>query len=146
MTKIFICDSCSQPIMNVREGWVEWHRSTASASDPQLQGLRLVHHSSRCQYDEDALWQDKRVLMDGALADFLGDDGLMRLLTFIHEGEFSNNDEVLEMIKRLHVNGYEAAFRNFKNAIYSGVFEPNTPENYHWQSDIQATIDEFGEQ
>ena len=73
------------------------------------------------------------------MASFIGPDGLMTLLSFIHEKKLPE-EEVLEMIKRLHIPGYEQARNHFKHAISEGAFEPGTPENYYFQSDIEATI------
>jgi hypothetical protein len=49
-------------------------------------------------------------------------------------------DEVLEMIKRLHIPGYEHARQHFQRAIADGVFEPNMPDGYYWQSNIDAVL------
>ena len=46
--------------------------------------------------------------MDLALPEFLGPDGLLHFLDFIAKGSIETPD-VLEMIKRLHVKGYEQA-------------------------------------
>ena len=63
----------------------------------------------------------------------------MRLLSMIAD-DYVNKNDVLEMIKRLHIKGYEASRLHFKDAIIEGVFEPNTPANYYDQSDIEATL------
>lgn len=82
--------------------------------------------------------KDEGTIADNSLTEFLGADGLMRLMVFISESELPTS-EVLEMIKRLHIPGYEQARKHFKAAIHAGIFEPNMPENYYNQSDIQAT-------
>jgi hypothetical protein len=63
----------------------------------------------------------------------------MRLLVFISEKELPVG-EVLEMIKRLHIIGYEQARRHFASAISAGTFEPNMPTDFYSQSDIRATL------
>ena len=75
--------------------------------------------------------------MDEGLPDFLGSDGLMKLLSFIADDHVESS-EVLEMLKRLNIPGYERARMHFEEAISEGVFEPNTTPGYHWQSDIEA--------
>lgn len=136
------CDSCGQEIKNVQDGWVEW--ISFAERDKTGQGLRLVHKNSRnnslCQYDQRAEY-DKHggILSDNALEQFIGPDGLMRLLVMISENELSKA-EVLEMIKRLHIPGYDQAKNYFDEAICNGYFEPNMPPRFYWQSDIAATM------
>lgn len=137
----WICDVCGEPITSARDGWVEWLSNRAGGK-----GLRLVHHKpasprGSCQYDSrsDAYGQGF-TLSDLPLDEFLGPDGLMLLLSMLAEGELPK-EEVLEMAKRLHIPGYEHARHHFARAISEGAFEPNMPEGYYWQSDIQATLD-----
>jgi hypothetical protein len=61
----------------------------------------------------------------------------MRILALIAE-ECVAMLEGLEMVKRLHVPGYEHARLHFDEAIGEGVFEPNTLPGYYWQSNISA--------
>jgi hypothetical protein len=49
-------------------------------------------------------------------------------------------DEVLQMIKRIHVPGYEHARFYFDQAMSEGAFEPNMPKDYYSRYDIQATL------
>lgn len=72
---------------------------------------------------------------------FLGDDGLMGLLSFFHERGFANEEEVLEMINRLHIPGYEHACHYFDAAIRKGVFKPNSPTRYPSQYHINAILE-----
>lgn len=146
MTKqnTWICDSCSQPITKVEHGWVEW-LSKVEEKKFVGKGLRLVHHCSahtpldtRCQYGRRAE-TDGFTLSDLPLKDFLGTNGLIDLLCFIATEQLPAN-EVLEMIKRLHVPGYEHARFHFARAISDGVFEPNTPPGYHSIEDINAVL------
>jgi hypothetical protein len=115
---------------------------------PSGRGLRLVHKfvastrgdNKRCQYDESIEFsKDRGVLADASLQEFLEADGLMRLLIFLSENELPKN-EVIEIIKRLHIPGYEQARLFFKEAIRDGVFEPDSPAGFHWQSEINAVL------
>jgi len=138
----FICDGCGQPIETIDDGWVEW--KTIMNGEHSSQGMRLVHHrkvNRSCAYNEKQLYDiEGAILGDLPLSSFLGDDGLMMLLSFIHDKRF-NTDEVLEMIKRLHISGYEQSRLFFDDAIAYGAFEPNTPPNFYSQRDIQSTLD-----
>lgn len=146
-TTTWTCDTCGQQILTVGDGWVEW--LTRKESDKFVgRGFRLVHHTGassqkegrRCQYDGNAEYRnDGSIINDLPLEQFTGPDGLMRLLSFIAEKELPT-EEVLEMIKRIHIPGYEHARHHFKRAISDGAFEPNMPTGYYWQSDIAATL------
>lgn len=138
----WICDSCGNVIEKAEDGRVEW---ITIGTEKTGRDLRLVHRfgagpkKKGCLHNEQAEFaKDEGTVADNELTDFLGPDGLMRLLVFIAESELPTND-VLQMIKRLHIPGYEQAFRHFAEAIHEGVFEPNMPKDYYWQSDIIAT-------
>ena len=95
----------------------------------------------RCQYNEnEETKKDGAILSDLGLDRFVGADGLMELLILVDEGRLPKN-EVIEMIKRLHIPGYEEARRSFHSAIQEGVFEPNTPLGFYSQSEIKATLE-----
>jgi hypothetical protein len=49
-------------------------------------------------------------------------------------------EEALEMIKRLHIPGYEEARHYFDEAIAEGVYEPNTAPGFPHQSQINAVL------
>lgn len=65
----------------------------------------------------------------------------MDLLQFVSDDMFENKEEVLEIIKRIHIPGYEYARSFIGAAISKGVYEPNTKENYCSQKDIKKIID-----
>ena len=136
--RTWICDSCEKPIIDPEHGWVEWLGSQQELG----RGLRLVHkkpYSPRapdglCRYDDDACASSLE------LTDLLGPDGLMQLLEFLAE-ETISKEEVLEMIKRLHIPGYEHARLHFDAAITEGVFESNTAAGYYSQEEINAVLE-----
>ena len=144
--KTWICDTCGGLIEKPDDGWVQW----INLGRPKLgRNLSLVHKfgasksakKDHCMFNERAEFaKDEGTIADNSLTEFLGADGLMRLMVFISESELPTS-EVLEMVKRLHISGYEQARKHFKAAIHAGVFEPNMPENYYNQSDIQATVE-----
>ena len=118
----WICDKCGLPIESAADGWVQWREFRAESKSRKLRGerplgrdLHLVHTASSsplpitpgvlygCQFDDD---DPTYISMDLALPEFLGPNGLLRLLDFIAQASVETS-EVLEMIKRLHVQGYE---------------------------------------
>ncbi|EGQ7696218.1 MULTISPECIES: hypothetical protein [Vibrio] len=141
----WVCDTCGHSIEKQEDGWVEW----ISFSEGKVgRNLRLVHSFSsspqqvgrvRCQFDGNLEYKkDGGIVGDCSLSDLTGPDGLMRLLVFISENELPK-DEVLEMIKRIHIPGYEDTRLHFEQAIRAGAFEPNMPKDFYNQSDINAT-------
>lgn len=133
------CDSCGRDIESVEDGWVEWLTERDSNKG---YGMRLVHHDEKCMYDDRyEHFQNNASVSDMHLSYFNSQDGLIRLLEMISDEDFKNNDEVLEIIKRLFVDNYEIARLYFSAAISEGYFEPNTKANFHHTSDIQRTMD-----
>jgi hypothetical protein len=137
------CDNCGQPINAAEDGYVEWLAFNGGARN-----LHLVHHSPAsprrpngdCYFDEEAeRRRDGATVRSLSLTDFLGPNGLMQLLILLSEGELPK-DEVIEMIQRIHIPGYEQARPHFARALAEGVFEPNTPEGFYWQNDINAVL------
>ena len=147
-SKIFICDTCKQPIQEIEDGWVEWLVEARDEHGVRHgKGLRLVHHRPasprRSTYGCQYLDSDQRgglILEDLALANFLGTDGLMLLLSMLADGDVTQ-EEFLEMAKRFHIPGYEQARPHFQEAINEGVIEPNLPEGYYWQREIKEVLE-----
>ncbi len=149
-TKQWTCDKCGQPILKVEDGWVEWVRVKSTSDQSSARDLRLVHHKpaspltsrpSGCQFDEKVEDQkDQGIVGDLPLKEFLGASGLMDLLQLLAEKQLPM-EEVLEMIKRLHIPGYERAHRHFEEAIAEGVFEWNTAPGYPHENQIAKVCD-----
>lgn len=147
--KGWICDTCGELIEKPGDGWVEWIRYSDSDGEIRGRELRLVHHfpaSPRqrlpgCNFDQHAEYiKDNEGVNDLPLPEFLDANGLMRLLSLVATGRVPQKDG-FEMIKRLHIPGYEHAHRHFDRAISEGVFEPNTPEGYYWQCNINGVLE-----
>ncbi len=137
-TRRWTCDNCFMPIESVEDGWVEWQHHVGR-NDYREGTLRLVHHKLSCKYDHRAVFAEtEHIIQDLPLAPFVEADGLMLLLRLLEEGK--PQTEVVEMIKRLHIPGYERARHFFKEAIAAEAFEPNTQLGYHYQYQIEATL------
>lgn len=147
----WFCDVCGDEIRSTDDGWVEWISLSDGEGRRRGRDLRLVHHrpasplrgtlAARCQFHErNEHARDGGIVNDLPLKSFLGPDGLMRLLAMIAE-ERAPRDEVLEMIKRLHIPGYEQARLHFVEAVAEDVFEPNTLPGYHHGDQIQAVLE-----
>lgn len=138
------CDTCGQVIKSVEDGWVEWIEFARPDGTYLGRDLRLVHHApasprkprGSCQFDQHAeSRRDRGTVHDLSLDEFVGTDGLISLLEMISEGRVPT-EEVLTLIQRLHVPGYEQARHHFAEAIREGVFEPNTKPGYYTVADI----------
>ncbi|UKE51664.1 hypothetical protein KCU57_04890 [Xanthomonas translucens] len=151
------CDQCGKPIISVEDGWVEWlNGSSAEQWAGTLHRLRLVHYrpaspyadrKNACYHDEDQWFAAKRyTVADLPLSSFVGPDGLITLLSFLADKRFSEENEVLELIKRLHVPNYEAARHHFEAAIANGVFEPRSAPSYYDQEEMRAVLNWAREQ
>jgi hypothetical protein len=148
LTRRWTCDRCFEPIERVEEGWVEW-LEIGNGQNYRAEKLHLVHANYvsplkesdwGCQYDQRAVFAATGHTVANLTLDyFVGADGLMQLLRFLEEGRLPQT-EVLEMIKRLHIPGYERARHYFKEAIAAGAFEPNTQLGYHYQYQIEETL------
>lgn len=145
-TPRWYCDTCGQAIRHSRDGWVEW---LVRSEGPRRigRGFRLVHHQPAsplpegCQYDGDEeYWRDQSILADVTLEDFLGHDGLTYLLEVLSRGELPQ-EQVVEMIKRLHTPGYERARFHAQAATEEGVIEPYMRPGFYWQRDIARVLD-----
>jgi hypothetical protein len=116
-----------------------------------MRDLTLVHHlpasprreshNHGCQFNEQMEYRkDGGIVEDLGLEHFCGPNGLVHLLSMVAEHPSSVN-EILEMIQRIHIPGYERARLHARRAISEGVFEPNLPPGFYWQSDIRAILD-----
>jgi hypothetical protein len=139
-TNYWICDKCGRKIDNVNDGWVEWLTPTTDNFPERNNfGIRIVH-STDCLYTDRECDNHKAIPGDARLKDFTGADGLMDLLRFISDDAFKDKEEVLEIIKRIHIPGYEEARKHIDAAIAYGAYEPNTKEDYCSQHDIENIL------
>lgn len=144
-TTQWTCDTCGKPITQPALGRLEWHASDGANGSTKCGKLRLVHHTPEagrsCCYNEDQVYKEHGATVQSLmLTDFLGAGGLMEFLDRLAQGEFPPK-ELIEMIKRLHIPGYEQVREHLKEAIDEGVFEPNTAEGFPSQSQIKDVCD-----
>jgi hypothetical protein len=141
-TNFWFCDSCGERIEKVEDGWVEWITYPDKKGKDKTRNFRLVHKQSSCQFNEkDEYKKDKGIVADVPLKSFLGVDGLTYLLSKIAINEIPT-EEVLEMIKRLHVPGYEATRRHADRALRMGVIEQDNYPGYYSQNQIKTILDQ----
>lgn len=64
----------------------------------------------------------------------------LQLLGMISDNEIENKEEVLEIIKRLRIPGYEKARPYFKEAIANGVIKSYRENGYHSIENIDTVL------
>jgi hypothetical protein len=142
------CDTCGEIIKSVEDGWVEWVQIRQPDGTARGRNLRLVHRApasprrpnGTCQFDQRAEFRrDGGTVGDASLDEYVGADGLVTLLEMISD-QRAPTEEVLTLIQRLHVPGYEQARHHFDAAISEGVFEPNTKPGYYRVSEIDKVL------
>ncbi|MGC1276297.1 MAG: hypothetical protein WBC44_21550 [Planctomycetaceae bacterium] len=144
-TQTWNCDSCRQPIAGHEGGWVEWQTfQQAEDGNPSRGiGIRIVHRhglgrDGTCQYNSHR--RDGFMVSDGALSEFVGPDGLMDLLELIQKEELPAS-EVIELIKRIHVPGYEASRPHLNEAIRNGIIEINREDGFYSQDQLMSVLE-----
>lgn len=152
----WLCDKCGERIQTAHDGVLEW--VNVSETDSHWEGPRMfiVHHLLAsplkdrpgrygCYISQDEQRRTLTTTSWGHLDQFLGADGLMRMLSMISAGS-APVTEVLDTIQRLHIPLYEQARPHLPAALADGVIEPNLPDGCHWQRDLQRVIDHYSTQ
>jgi hypothetical protein len=143
------CASCGELITRIEDGWVEWLASEDDYGITRVRGLRLVHRlmftsrnseCHRCRYDDRREFKQDYSLVEGLPLDrFVGADGLMLLLSLLAESEMPRA-ELLELVKRVHIPGYEQTREVFEEAIHGGAVTPLIGEGFYMQSEIRDLL------
>lgn len=136
------CDVCGEPIKNVKDGYVVWDTD----SQGRTTVIRIIHQSD-C--DDDSLPNS------AALEDFLGPNGLSRLLSLVSAGPIINNgvhryekgfadmDVFVDLVRRLQIPHYEEARRKFSDPeLRSDYYDANETAPY-LQRDLVHIIEKY---
>lgn len=120
----WVCDHCGEIIVSPEEGWLEWYRDILPEGEfGKDKGFRIVHHNRRCMYNERQMHAQNMLTADMPLDSFIGADGLVYLLSFVQFDRAETNEELAEIIRRLHVPYYEEARRYHDIAEADGYFD-----------------------
>jgi hypothetical protein len=149
----WVCGSCGKIIFKIEDGRVEWLVSDRRGKG-HVEGLRIVHtrtsftkreDNTGCRYDVHDEFRHGRKIVEGlSLERFVGPDGLMLLLSFLAADAFPRN-EILELIKRVQIPGYERSSPYAQDAIEARVIVPAIGNRYFLQSEIKTLL-KYGEQ
>lgn len=140
--KQWICDTCREVITSPGDGWVEWRMR-----DLRTEGFRVVHHSNKCQ--------DQVANADLPLEEFLGEHGLIVLLSLVDPGAHfveewkgpyvSNLREWVELVKRLQVPYYEEARQHFPEMSAEGFMSDTNEVALYLPDNLQVIIERYSE-
>ena len=143
------CSSCGELITSIKDGWVEWLAGEDQSGRPLLKGLRLVHRTratdrgadrQSCQYCARREFRNDQSIVEGlSLERFVGPDGLMMFLSLISVGEMPT-DEILELMKRVQIPGYEQTRDLLQEAVGQGVVVPSIGKGFYMQSEMWALL------
>jgi hypothetical protein len=142
------CDSCSELIISIEGGWVEWLASESDHGEEVLKGLRLVHRGSippnrqkqGCRYDSVKEFRNGKTIVEGLpLERFVGSDGLMILFSFLAAGNLPRG-EILELAKRVQIPGYERARGLLRESTSSNGVKQSLGHGCYLQSEIREMI------
>jgi hypothetical protein len=132
------CGNCGKLITTIEEGRVEWLVTLDNQGETKVRGLRLVHNL--CRYDERGEFRKNESLVEGLpLERFVGPDGLMLLLSLIAQVEMPRA-ELLELVKRVQIPGYEQTRELFYDAIHGGAVAPLIGDGFYTQSEIHELL------
>ena len=98
---MWICDDCQQPIEKPEDGFLEWLMD----SDLEDYNYRIVHKKSSCPIAGGDCYVKGRSSYTYDLACYCGAAGLRTLLDMFKQAR--DPEELAEIIKRIHVPGYE---------------------------------------
>lgn len=116
----WICDKCKEPIMRAEEGWFKW---TKNLNDGTLTNFKIIHYPV-CKQPGPKIQKTALTTPGDLVQEFLGKDGLIRLLELMSKTKPENQPELLEMIQRLQIPGYESARLHFDKAHEKGKLVP----------------------
>jgi hypothetical protein len=137
---IWYCDTCGETISNPGEAFLQW----VVAEDDSIHDVRIVHELSStprerplgCFIDDQQVRREGRGrVQDYGLEAYLGSDGLMYLLSMSEIG--FPPKQIYELVRRLHVPGYETVRKHLPRAIERGVIDKNGFDSYYSELQIE---------
>jgi hypothetical protein len=149
------CDECGETIGNPSDGYVEWLREH-EGDGWVVHGFRIVHHASASPRKEAGhdcyLYAGRTGRADLPLGDFLGPDGLVRLLMFLDVGpihdpdgmpQIRNTREYVELFRRLQLPYYEEARTRLPIAQSEGSFQSANEVWPYLQSTLKELVERY---
>jgi|SRR5699024_333167 len=130
-TNYWICDRCGEKINTFDDGYIEWLRDMQSN---KLDKFHLVHNKEGCLYNETIGTSKGYSVPGNHLKYFLGEDGLMRFLEILDNEHLVNPFDLVELIKRTQISGYEQARFHLEEGHSEGIIDG--PRNYGYYPSV----------
>lgn len=125
------------------EGYIEWLRDMHNNKSKKF---HLVHNRNKCLYNEEIETGKGHIVPGNHLYYFLEEDGLMRFLSILDNDNLEDPFEVVELIKRTHITGYEQARFHLDKATSAGIIDgPRNNGYYPVISQIEDINDKFSD-
>lgn len=150
----WVCDECGELIRKPEEGYVEW----LVDDNHILYGFRIVHHALASPKHPDGdcyRYTRKYGKSDLSLEQFLGAEGIVRMLSFINMGSLhddfnakpriKSSGEWVELFKRLQVPYYEEAMLYWFKAKEDGFFDGANEIASYLPETLKELIERYGE-
>ncbi|MDN6195879.1 MAG: hypothetical protein L0L39_04000 [Atopostipes suicloacalis] len=137
------CDECGKAIKSADKGWLKW---TKNHNDGSISHFKIIHHP-KCDEPGPKIRKTYRATPGDLLSDFVGTNGLVRLLELIPQTHSKDQKGLLEVIQRLHIPGYESARPYFNEAYEDKKIIPPVEGVYYLTLEkLQAIFQEYGKQ
>ncbi len=145
MIKGLRCDSCQKEIRTVSEAYLEWYtvRNALGPIKPRIVH-NILQNGKSCHYDTYIKDSQGEKIEAGMHLDYFANGGLMRLLNLLSETESDEaRDDMIEIIKRVHVENYELCRLYIEEAIAEGVISPNMKDGFYHPSNLLDVVRHF---
>lgn len=142
LLKEWYCDVCGSAINDAKDGYVIWR----SDVNHKYHGFKIIHQA-KCDIDS--------YPFSSALEDFIGEDGLAKLLSMLSLGpikaklnagrycHIADIDEFVDFIRRVQTPHYEEARRNFSDANLVHDYSDANEVAPYLQRDLQNIIKSY---
>ena len=148
--KQWICDVCGKIIETPEDGYVVWKWVCDNSENVAIEGkfeYRIIHGGSQhCD-------KDRTYTLSSALSDFLGYNGLVKLLSMIDAGpmhmpvfreRITNIRDYLEFFRRVQLPYYEEARLLWDIAYNDGFFDGGNEVWIYLPSTLEEIIKIYG--
>ena len=147
--KQWICDKCGEIIKRPEDVYVIWNED----SHEKLNEIHIVHHNNR---SEDKIIgcdnQQRKFPLSASLSDFIGDKGLVKLLSLVDPGPYHSKEykdriaskrAFLEFFRRVQIPYYEEARLYWNQAIQDGLFSGANEVWIYLPSTLKLIIEKY---
>jgi hypothetical protein len=155
----WICDTCGELIVSIKEGWVEW----LCENDLSVHGFRICHHYMHSPIRESDMargpscyqYDDEPHRNDLSTDDMTGSSGMARMLSMLDVGPIADPDgearcrvkdmrNWTETFRRLFIPHFEEARQYFHAAEKDGFFAEANEVWPYTTATLKQVIEKYG--